>query len=68
MGCGKSVVGVLVAQRAGAPFHDLDFVIENEAGMSISDFATKGEAAFRAMEGDRSTDEVADEVLKLWSD
>ena len=51
MGCGKSVVGVLVAQRAGAPFHDLDFVIENEAGMSISDiFATKGEAAFRAME------------------
>jgi shikimate kinase len=51
MGCGKSVVGVLVAQRAGAPFHDLDFVIENEAGMSISDiFGTKGEAAFRAME------------------
>jgi shikimate kinase len=51
MGCGKSVVGVLVAQRAGAPFHDLDFVIENQAGMSISDiFATKGEAAFRAME------------------
>ena len=51
MGCGKSVVGVLVAQRAGAPFHDLDFVIENEAGMSITDiFATKGEAAFREME------------------
>jgi shikimate kinase len=51
MGCGKSVVGVLVAQRARAPFHDLDFVIENEAGMSISDiFATKGESAFRAME------------------
>jgi shikimate kinase len=51
MGCGKSVVGVLVAQRAGAPFHDLDFVIESEAGMSISDiFVTKGEAAFRALE------------------
>lgn len=51
MGCGKSVVGVLVAQRAGAPFHDLDFVIENEAGMPINEiFATKGEAAFRAME------------------
>ena len=45
------MVGVLVAQRAGAPFHDLDFVIENEAGMSISEiFETKGEAAFRAME------------------
>lgn len=51
MGCGKSVVGVLVAQRAGAPFHDLDFTIENEAGMPITDiFATRGEAAFRAME------------------
>ncbi len=51
MGCGKSVVGVLVAQRAGAPFRDLDFVIENEAGMSISEiFATRGEPAFRAME------------------
>lgn len=51
MGCGKSVVGVLVAKRAGAPFHDLDFVIENEAGMTITDiFQTKGEAAFRAME------------------
>ena len=51
MGCGKSVVGVLVARRAGAPFYDLDFVIENEAGMTITEiFATKGETAFRAME------------------
>jgi shikimate kinase len=51
MGCGKSVVGVLVAQRAGAPFRDLDLDIENEAGMSIWDiFATRGEDAFRAME------------------
>jgi shikimate kinase len=51
MGCGKSVVGVLVAKRAGAPFHDLDLLIESEAGMSISDiFATRGEAAFRVME------------------
>jgi shikimate kinase len=51
MGCGKSVVGMLVAQRASAPFLDLDLVIEQEAGMPITDiFATKGEAAFRAME------------------
>jgi shikimate kinase len=51
MGCGKSVVGVLVAQRAGATFHDLDFAIESEAGMSVSEiFATRGEAAFRAIE------------------
>ena len=51
MGCGKSVVGLLVAQRAGAPFHDLDLLIENEAEMTISElFATRGEAAFRALE------------------
>jgi len=51
MGCGKSVVGVLVAQRAGAPFHDLDLLVESEAGMSISElFATRGEAAFRTLE------------------
>lgn len=51
MGCGKSVIGGLVAQGSHAPFHDLDLVIENEAGISISDiFATRGEAAFRAME------------------
>jgi shikimate kinase len=51
MGCGKSVIGVLVAQRVGAPFHDLDLIIENEAGLPISDiFAARGEAAFRAME------------------
>jgi shikimate kinase len=51
MGCGKSVVGVLVAQRAGAPFFDLDLEIESEAGMSITEiFESKGEAAFRAME------------------
>ncbi len=51
MGCGKSVVGALVAQGAGAPFHDLDLLIESEAGMSISDlFAIRGEAAFRTLE------------------
>jgi shikimate kinase len=51
MGCGKSAVGALVARRAKAPFHDLDLVIENEAGMTITEiFATRGEAGFRAME------------------
>jgi shikimate kinase len=51
MGCGKSVVGVLVAQRAGAPFRDLDLVIENEVGMAISEyFAAFGEDAFRSAE------------------
>jgi shikimate kinase len=51
MGCGKSVVGVLVAQRAGAPFLDLDFVIENETGMSVTEiFARRGEKGFREIE------------------
>jgi shikimate kinase len=51
MGCGKSVVGVLVARRAGVPFMDLDLAIESEVGMTISDFfAVRGEAAFRALE------------------
>jgi len=51
MGSGKSVVGMLVADRARAPFHDLDLMIENEAAMSIPEiFARRGEAAFRSLE------------------
>lgn len=51
MGSGKSVVGALVAYRANAPFFDLDFMIENEAAMSVSEiFATRGEPAFRSLE------------------
>jgi len=51
MGSGKSVVGALVAYRAGAPFFDLDFMIESEAGMTIPDiFSNRGEEAFRALE------------------
>jgi shikimate kinase len=51
MGSGKSVVGALVAEHAGAPFYDLDRMIEDEAAMPIPEiFATRGEAAFRALE------------------
>jgi shikimate kinase len=51
MGSGKSVVGALVAYRAGAPFFDLDFMIEGEAGMTVPEiFATKGETGFRTLE------------------
>ena len=51
MGCGKSVVGNLVAQRAGAPFRDLDLIIERVAGTTIADlFARGGEPEFRALE------------------
>ena len=51
MGSGKSVVGALVAYRASAPFLDLDFMIETEAGMTIPElFSMRGEPAFRALE------------------
>ena len=40
-----------MADRARAPFHDLDLMIENEAAMSIPEiFARRGEAAFRSLE------------------
>jgi shikimate kinase len=53
MGSGKTVVGALVAQRSGSVFHDLDLMIEDKAGMAISDlFATRSEAAFRAIESE----------------
>jgi shikimate kinase len=53
MGSGKTVVGGLVAERAHAVFHDLDLMIEDRAGMAISDiFATRSEAAFRKIEAE----------------
>jgi shikimate kinase len=51
MGSGKSTLGGRVADRAGAPFCDLDTMIEGEAGMTIREiFATRSEAGFRALE------------------
>jgi shikimate kinase len=51
MGSGKNAVGAQIAERSGAPFHDLDAMVEQEAGMAINEiFATRGEAAFRALE------------------
>lgn len=51
MGVGKSTVGRRLAGRLGLPFHDGDEVIEQAAGMSVSDiFAQLGEAEFRAGE------------------
>ena len=51
MGSGKTVVGALVAQRSGTGFHDLDLMVEDEAGMAVSDiFAIHSESVFRALE------------------
>jgi len=51
MGCGKSTVGSLVAQRTGAPYRDLDTMIEERCGMTIAElFDREGEPAFRDLE------------------
>jgi shikimate kinase len=51
MGAGKSTVGVLLAQRLGVGFHDVDAAIEAEAGKPISEiFIDEGEDHFRAVE------------------
>jgi len=51
MGAGKSTIGRLVAEAEGAPFRDLDDVIEMSVGMTIASFfERRGEAAFREVE------------------
>jgi len=51
MGVGKTTIGKELSERMNLPFIDLDIAIENEAGISISQyFETHGEVAFRALE------------------
>lgn len=51
MGSGKTVIGKMLAQKLGVPFTDTDKLIEDEAGLRISDiFELYGEAKFREME------------------
>ncbi|MEO6797390.1 MAG: 3-dehydroquinate synthase [Candidatus Dormibacter sp.] len=53
MGCGKSSVGVLLAQHLGRPFKDLDDEITGAAGRSVSAiFDAEGESGFRRREAD----------------
>lgn len=53
MGSGKSAIGQRLADQLGWAFVDTDARIEARADRSISEiFATRGEAAFRAMERD----------------
>ncbi|MEE8583465.1 MAG: shikimate kinase [Acidobacteriota bacterium] len=52
MGCGKTTVGEMLAQRLKRSFLDLDASIEEGFGMTIAEiFETQGEAAFRQLEG-----------------
>lgn len=51
MGCGKTTVGKELSKVMGLPLLDMDTVIEEQIGKSISDiFRDEGEAHFRALE------------------
>src|ERR1041384_283988 len=51
MGSGKTAAGKLAAQQLGLKFVDMDELIEQRHGLTISKiFATKGEAFFRRHE------------------
>lgn len=51
MGCGKSFVGKHLATQLNMQFVDIDQIIENTEGVSISQiFAEKGESFFRNLE------------------
>lgn len=52
MGCGKTTVGLLLAERLDRPFVDMDAELEARTGKTIEQlFAAEGEAAFRQREG-----------------
>lgn len=51
MGCGKSTLGPLLAQQFDLPFLDIDALIEQREGRSISQiFSEQGELYFRQLE------------------
>lgn len=61
MGCGKTTVGRLLAQRLGWSFADTDAHIEESLGRTIPDvFASEGEGYFRDWER-RAAEELARE-------
>lgn len=66
-GAGKSTVGRRVAELLHVPFTDTDRLIEERAGMSVSDiFVTEGEPAFRMREEEAVADALTgDGVVSL---
>jgi shikimate kinase/3-dehydroquinate synthase len=66
MGTGKSVLGQLVAENARVPFIDLDHEVEQRAGMSVARmFRERGEVAFRSLERDALTAQLADTTPRV---
>lgn len=62
MGSGKTHWGIRIANKLQIPFYDLDAVIVQVEGMSISEiFAVKGEEYFRYMEKQTLEDLVTKE-------
>lgn len=50
-GCGKTVIGRLLAELSKRPLFDTDDMVEQMSGRTIAQiFAKEGEAAFRALE------------------
>lgn len=51
MGCGKTTVGKIIARKTGRRFVDMDSLIEEKAGMTVSEiFELHGEEGFRDLE------------------
>ena len=50
-GCGKSTYGLELSRKLDRPFYDIDQLIEEKMGMSVTEiFRKEGEVFFRAME------------------
>ena len=53
MGSGKSTLGLALSKQLELPFQDLDFLIEEQQGLNVSEiFSDRGEIQFRKAESE----------------